>query len=123
MSHQDLVMVPVIQIGKKGKTENSYRPASISDAIPFFNVWSHIHPARDWGEKNSKDAYLFPSMENKAKYRNVPLKPDSLRLCYVKTIEKQFPKLLDRPEIPLEEKAALRSLIYDKPPLSLFKKA
>jgi hypothetical protein len=101
-------------IGQKGKTENSYRPASISDAIPYFNVWAHVHPAKDWD--NPEKAYLFPSLENKAKYRNIPLKPDSLRLnCYVRVIEKQFPKLLDRPEIPLEDKAALRSLIYDKP--------
>lgn len=101
-------------IGQKGKTENSYRPASISDAIPYFNVWAHVHPAKDWD--NPEKAYLFPSLENKAKYRNVPLKPDSLRLnCYVRVIEKQFPKLLDRPEIPPKDKAALRSLIYDKP--------
>jgi hypothetical protein len=56
-------------------------------------------------------------MENKAKYRNVPLKPDSLRLCYYRVIEQQFPKLLldNRPEIPSKDKAALRSLINDKP--------
>jgi hypothetical protein len=101
-------------IGQKGKTENSYRPASISEAIPYFNVWAHMHPAKDWD--NPEKAYLFPSLENKAKYRNIPLKPDSLRLnCYVRTIEKQFPKLLDRPDIPLKDKVALRSLIYDKP--------
>ena len=99
-------------IGRKGKMKKG-RSASISDAIPFFNVWAHVHPARDWN--NPKDAYLFPSMENKAKYRNVLLKADSLRLCYVRAIEEHFPRLLDRPEISLQEKAALRSLIYDKP--------
>jgi integrase len=98
--------------GVGGKMKKD-RPASISDAIPFFNVWAHVHPARDW--KNSKDAYLFPSRENKAKYRNVPLNTDSFRLCYYRVIEKDFPKLLDRPEIPLEDKAALGTLIYDKP--------
>jgi integrase len=102
-------------IGEKGKTENSYRPASISDAIPYFNEWAHVHPARDWDNQTIKNAYLFPSRENKAKFRNVPLKPEFLRQCYVRTIEKQFPKLLDRPDILLEDKAALRSLIYDKP--------
>jgi integrase len=100
-------------IGEKGKTENSHRLASISDAIPFFNVWAHVHPAKHWD--NPERAYLFPSLENKAKYRNVPLKPDSLRLCYVRVIEKEFPKLLDRPEIPLKDKVTLRSLIHDKP--------
>lgn len=49
-------------IGQKGKTRKP-RPVSISQAIPFYNVWSQVHPARDW--KNSKDAYLFPSRENK----------------------------------------------------------
>jgi hypothetical protein len=100
-------------IGQKGKTENSYRPASISDAIPYFNTWAQVHPARDWD--NSKAAYLFPSMENKAKYRNIPLRPDSLRLCYCRVIEKAFPKLLNRSEIPAKDKVALRTLIYDKP--------
>jgi hypothetical protein len=74
-----------------------------------------VHPAKDWNKNSTKDAYLFPSRENKAKFHNVPLKTDSLRLCYVRTIEEQFPKLLDRPDISLEDKAALRSLIYDKP--------
>jgi integrase len=41
-----------------------------------------------------------------------------LRLLYIQTIERDLPKLLlpDRPEISsLEDKAALRSLIYEKP--------
>jgi integrase len=102
-------------IGKKGKTENSYRPASLSDAIPYFNVWAHVHPAHDWPEKEKKYAYIFVSNEHESRYRNKPLKVESLRLCYVRTIEQQFPKLLDRPDIPLEDKIALRSLVYDKP--------
>ncbi|MDQ3851431.1 MAG: site-specific integrase [Thermoproteota archaeon] len=93
---------------KVGGKMKRRRPATISDAIPFFNVWAHVHPARDW--KNPKDAYLFPSRENKAMYRNIPLKPESLRNCYVRTLEEHFPKLLDKPDIPLEEKNVLRSL-------------
>lgn len=38
-----------------------------------------------------------------------------MRLIYVRTLEKHFPKLLNRPDITLEEKAVLNSLIYDKP--------
>lgn len=75
----------------------------------------YVHPVKDWNKNSTKDAYLFPSRENKAKFHNVPLKTDSLRLCYVRTIEEQFPKLLDRPDISLEDKTALRSLIYNKP--------
>lgn len=102
-------------IGKKGKTENSYRPVSISDAIPYFNVWAHVHPARDWPEKDKKGAYIFVSREHESRYLNKPLKAESLRNRYVDTIKQQFPKLLDRPDIPLEDKVALRSLIYEKP--------
>jgi integrase len=102
-------------IGKKGKTENSYRPATITDAIPYFNVWAHIHPARDWSEKQKKSAYIFVSREHESMHSNKRLKVESLRLRYVEIIERQFPKLLDRPDIPLEDKVALRSLIYDKP--------
>jgi hypothetical protein len=100
---------------KVGGKMKKARLASISDAIPYFNVWEHVHPARDWKGKDKKNAYLFPSMESEAKYGNVPLRPESLRGIYVRIIEKHFPKLLDRPDIPLEDKVALRSLIYDKP--------
>lgn len=54
-------------------------------------------------------------MQNKAKYRNKPLEENSLRIAFDNIIEKQFPKLLDRPDISLEEKAILKSIIYDKP--------
>ena len=36
-------------------------------------------------------------------------------LAYERTIEKHVAKLLVRPDIPLEDRVALRSLIYDKP--------
>jgi hypothetical protein len=36
-------------------------------------------------------------------------------LAYERTIEKHFPELLARPDIPLEDRAVVRSLIYDKP--------
>jgi integrase len=99
-------------IGDKvgGKMKKS-RPTHISDAIPYFKVWVSVHPMRD----SPQGAYLFPSMQNKAKYRNKPLEENSLRLLYDRTIEEHFPKLLQRPDISLEDKAVLKSLIYDKP--------
>ena len=87
------------------------RPVTISDAVPFFNFWKAVHPRRD----HPQDAYLFPSHSNKSKYRNRPLSSDSLRLAYVRTIEEQLPKKLADPTISPEQKAALTSLIRDKP--------
>jgi integrase len=87
------------------------RPVHISDAIPHFNAWVSVHPRRD----SPQGAYLFPSREMKARYRNKPLKPDSLRILYFKTIEQQLPKKLEQPDTPLEDKVALKSLIYEKP--------
>jgi hypothetical protein len=87
------------------------RPVTISDAIPFFNFWKAVHPRRD----HPQDAYLFPSHSNKSKYRNRPLSSDSLRLAYVRTIEEQLPKKLADPTISPKQKAALTSLIRDKP--------
>jgi len=84
------------------------RQVSISDALPYFNVWSQVHPARDYKEKERKNAYLFPSNENKAKYRNQPIQEDSLRQRYVYIIEKQLPIKLEDPNTPEEDKAALR---------------
>lgn len=95
---------------KLGGKMKKPRPATISDAIPYFNVWTAVHPMRD----SPQGAYLFPSRENQAKYRNRPLTHDSLRLVYVRAIREQFPKLLDRPDVPLEDKVALKGLIYDK---------
>ena len=61
---------------KLGGKMKKPRPATISDAIPYFNVWTAVHPMRD----SPKGAYLFRSRENQAKYRNRPLTHDSLRL-------------------------------------------
>jgi integrase len=99
--------------GVGGKMKKD-RPVTISDSIPFFNVWAHMHPASDWDWKSAKKAYLFPSNENKAKYKNKALAENSLRLMYVDVIEKQFPKLLDRPDIPDVDKIALRRLINER---------
>ena len=60
-------------------------------------------------------AYLFPSRENKAKYHNKPLAPDSLRQAYVRVIEEQFPKLLEDPTKTPEERRIIESLISNKP--------
>jgi hypothetical protein len=66
------------QVGQYGKSRKA-RPATISDAIPYFNVWHAVHPQRDDPTGN---AYLFPSLEKSNKYRNKPLEEDSLRLFY-----------------------------------------
>jgi Phage integrase family len=95
-----------VWIGRQGKTRKG-RPVTIFNAIPFFNTWTAVHPARD----RPDGAYLFVSQENKSIYKNTPLKEGSLRLAYVRVIREHFPKLLDRPDISLEEKATIRSLI------------
>jgi integrase len=72
---------------KVGGKMKKPRPVSISDSIPYFNVWVAAHPLRD----SPRGAYLFPSRENRSKYRNKPLEAESIRLYYAATIEKQFP--------------------------------
>jgi Phage integrase family len=96
---------------KVGGKMRKARPTAISDAIPYYNAWISVHPRRD----SPQGAYFFTSTENKAKYRNTPIKPGTLRQAYERTIEKHFPKLLTKPDVPLEDKAALESLIHDKP--------
>jgi integrase len=95
---------------KVGGKMRKPRPVNISDAVPYFNAWVSMHPLRD----GPQGAYLFPSRDNRSKYRNKPLEEGSVRLAYVNMIEKQFPKLLDSPDISLEEKAVLRSLINNR---------
>jgi integrase len=95
---------------KVGGKMRKPRLVNISDAIPYFNTWVSMHPLRD----SPEGAYLFPSRDNRSKYRNKPLEEGSVRLAYVNIIEKQFPKLLESPDIGLEEKTTLKSLINDR---------
>jgi integrase len=90
--------------GRGGSKMKKPRPVHISDAIPHLNAWVSVHPRRD----SPQGAYLFPSREMKARYRNKPLKPDSLRILYSKTIEQQLPKKLEQSDTPLEDKVALK---------------
>ena len=95
-------------IGRYGKSRKA-RPATISDALPFFNVWTHVHPNRDDPTGN---AYLFPPLEKSAKYRQrKPLEEDSLRMLYSRTMRFHFPRLLEDPTIPLEVKATIKTLL------------
>ena len=69
------------EVGRYGKTRKA-RTVSISDAIPYYKVWRTLHPMKD--TPIGDQAFLFISYENSAKYRNVHLKEESLRLIYAK---------------------------------------
>ncbi len=101
-------------IGEKGKTEYSYHEVTVTEAIPFFNEWAHVHPWHDWPVETHKKVYLFPRLDNKGKYLNEPIKPDRMRQCYVDIIKKKLPRRLDDPNTSERDKSALRSLIYER---------
>ena len=45
-------------LGRSGKSKQD-RKASIYDSLPYYNVWTAVHPLRD----NPQGAYLFPSLK------------------------------------------------------------
>jgi hypothetical protein len=95
-----------IYIGQEGKMRED-REHTLVNSIPHFTAWVAVHPARD----SPEGAYLFPSQEKKSMYKNKPLKVNSIRLLYVRTIKEQFPKLLLRQDISQKEKMVIKGLL------------
>lgn len=92
------------EVGRGGKTKSRTVPLIIS--LPYYRAWLERHP-----EPNNPNAYVFRSMERTARYRNVPLKPGSINALYWRLKHKEFPKLLERPDVPPEDKAKIRDLL------------
>ena len=96
------------EVGRYGKTKKA-RTVSISDAIPYYKVWRTLHPMKD--SPITDQAFLFISYENSAKYRNVHLKEESLRLIYAKLKKDHFLKVLDRPDVAQKDKITIRAML------------
>ena len=78
-----------ITIGKEGKT--TPRTVPIINSIPYYKDWISEHPHGD-----SKNHFLFPSLDRKYIMRNKKLETHSLNVLYSIMKNKLFPRLLRR---------------------------
>ena len=93
-----------ITIGKEGKTIP--RTVPIINSIPYYKDWISEHPH---GE--SKNHFLFPSLDRKFIMRNKKLETHSLNVLYSAMKNKLFPRLLEDPNIPHADKQKLKALL------------
>ncbi len=92
-----------IEIGRGGKTKGRIVPLIMS--IPYFKQWQ--------SQNNDPNAFLFRAFSPQAKYKNRPLTVSALDHMYARTKE-YFKTLLDRPDVPPEDKAIIKGML-EKP--------
>jgi hypothetical protein len=97
-----------LEIGRYGKKKKGRR-VGMTDSIKYYRTWLQHHP--DAGNPN---AYVFVSKEFSAKYRNAPISVDSVRRDYVNFRDKHIPILLNKPDIPPEDKIKLQQMREQK---------
>jgi integrase len=94
-----------ITIGREGKTVPRTLP--IINSIPYLKDWlTSDHPHGD-----SKNHYLFPSLNRKSIMRNKKLESHSLNVLYSNMRSKAFPRLLEDLNIPSLDKDQIRELL------------
>jgi integrase/recombinase XerD len=95
-ANNDNRMFAEVEIGRYGKTKKS-RIVPLIKSLPYLKAWLAQHP-----QSGNPNAYLFVSFNHKSKYTNTPLKPGSLAGIYDELHKKYFPKLLEKPDIPMQ---------------------
>jgi integrase len=93
-----------IAIGKEGKTIP--RTVPIIHSIPYYKDWIAEHPH---GE--SKNHFLFPSLNRKSIMRNKKLDTHSLNVLYSNMKNRLFSRLLEDPNIPRTDKDKISELL------------
>lgn len=91
-------------IGAGGKTKA--RKVALYTSQPYFVDWLQHHPT-----PTDPQAYIFPSFESGAKYKNIPLSTQSLSTTYLKLKRKFFPRLLVRDDVPENDKKIIKLLL------------
>jgi hypothetical protein len=100
-------MFAEVEIGRYGKVKKS-RIVPLIDSLPYFKAWLAQHPM-----SSNPQAHVFISHEHSARYRNTPLRINSLRGIYLDFKYKHFPKLIpqDRADVPPEDKIKIKQLL------------
>lgn len=93
-----------VEIGRGGKTRPRIVPLIVS--LPYFKALLRVHP-----QGSNPNAFIFYPMDNKSKYANRHIKAVSIYFIYKDLKEKFFPKLLESPDTPQEDKAVIQSML------------
>ena len=94
-----------ITIGKGGKTDP--RTVPIINSIPYLRDWLETeHPHGD-----SKEHYLFPSLNRRSFMRNKKLDTHSLNVLYSNMKRKCFPRVIEDSNIIDSDKEKIRELL------------
>jgi hypothetical protein len=99
------IFAEIENVGRYGKTRIS-RTVPLIKSLPYLKTWLAQHP-----QGSNPKAYLFVSLENSAKYRNVPLKEGSLSGMYRGLQLYHFSKVLERPDVLPEDKMKIREML------------
>jgi hypothetical protein len=98
--------MPEVEIGRYGKFKK-IRTAPLINSLPYYKAGIAQHPMA-----GNPNAYPFISYGNSATYRNAPLGSTSLLGIYSTYLRKHhFPKLLERPDVPPEDKIKIKQLM------------
>lgn len=107
MFKRDNIIYAEMEIGRGGKTRARVVP--LIRSLPYFKSWLREHP-----QATNPNAYIFLSQEPKAKYRNKHIEEITLNINYRDMKLEYFPKLLERPDVPPEDKKIIE-LMLQKP--------
>ena len=99
-------MYAEVEIGRYVKVKK-IRTAPLINSLPYYKAGIAQHPM-----PGNPNVYLFISYENSAKYRDAPLGSTSLLGIYSTYLRKHhFPKLLERPDVPPEDKIKVKQVM------------
>jgi hypothetical protein len=104
IKYADDKMYAEVEVGRGGKTKSRTVPLIFS--LPYFKALLDKHP-----EPGNPGAFVFRSLEHSARFRNVTLSPASIACLYHALKTRYFPKLLERADVPPEDKAKIRVML------------
>jgi integrase len=94
----------LFEVGRYGKTKYRLRNVGVSNlSLQYYSRYLPTHP-----DSTNRKAYVFASTEYSAQGRNLPILEGSLQKEYSLFKNKEIPKLLQRPDVPEEDKKHLK---------------
>jgi integrase len=100
------IIAEVANVGQHGSKTKKVRTVPLINSIQYLKKLLAQHP-----QGENPDAYLFTNMEHSAQYRIAPIKETTLASIYRHLHLNHFPKLLQRADVPPEDKTILRELL------------
>lgn len=93
-----------LEIGRAGKTKGRIVP--MINSLPYFKAMLAVHP-----EPGNPKSYLYRSFDKVKRNRNAPLTVGGLRGLYSVLKSSYFRSLLERPDVPPEDKQVIQRML------------